>query len=110
MSQDGNAGSWHWEKFQRLQRIEDRLDQILTIAGGGMDTALQPVQQDPIVKRNQLLPHVVVAAAAQQRRLHALDLMKLQGKNERELQAALAFKSDGSSKHRDQLRPFVPVC
>ena len=110
MSQDGNAGSWHWEKFQRLQRIEDRLDQILTIAGGGMDTALQPVQQDPIVKRNQLLPHVIVAAAAQQRRLHALDLMKLQGKNERELQAALAFKADGSSRHRNQLRPFVPVC
>jgi hypothetical protein len=110
VSQDGNAGSWHWEKFQRLQRIEDRLDQILTIAGSGVDRALQPVQHDAIVKRNQLLPHVVMAAAAQQRRMHALDLMKLQGKNERELHAALAFKADGSSKHRDQPRPFVPVC
>jgi len=109
MSQDGNAGSWHWEKFQRLQRIEDRLDQILTIAGGGVDAALQPVQQDPIVKRNQLLPHVVLAAAAQQRRLHALNLMKLQGKSERELQAALAFKAVDGSAQRPAPKAFSPA-
>ena len=110
VSQDGNAGSWHWDKFQRLQRIEERLDQILTVAGNGVDTALRSVQLDPIVKRNQLLPHVLLAAAAQERRLHALNLMKLQGKNERELHAALAFKREESSECRHQPRPFVPVC
>jgi len=55
------------------------------------------VQHDAIVKRNQLLPHVVMAAAAEQRRMHALDLMKLQGKNEGELHAALAFKADAAA-------------
>ena len=109
VSQDGGAGTWHWDKFQRLQRIEDRLDQILNYAFDAVDRTLQPVQRDPVIRRNQLLPHVVIAAAAQERRMHALDLMKLQGKNERELQAALAFKADDSSKHRDQAKAFRPA-
>jgi hypothetical protein len=109
VSQDGSASSWHWEKFQRLQRIEDRLDQILNSALDGVDRALQPVHLDPIIKRNQLLPHVIVAAAAHERRMHALNLMKIQGKNERELQAALAFKSDDSSKLRGQHKAFRPA-
>jgi hypothetical protein len=53
---------------------------------------------------------VLLAAAAQERRLHALNLMKLQGKNERDMHAALAFKRDESSECRHQPRPFVPVC
>ncbi len=109
VSQDGEAGTWHWRKFQRLQRIEDRLDQILNSAFDAVDRTLQPVQHDAIIKRNQLLPHVLIAAAAQERRMHALNLMKLQGKNERELQAALAFKADDSSKHRDQLEALKPA-
>jgi hypothetical protein len=109
VSQDGAAGAWHWEKFQRLQRIEDRLDQILTTALSGVDQALQSVRLDPIVKRNQLLPHVVLAASAQERRMHALDLMKMQGKGERELQAALAFKADDSSKLRSLPKSFKPA-
>ena len=109
VSQDGSVGAWHWEKFQRLQRIEDRLDQILTTALSGVDQALRSVQLDPIVKRNQLLPHVVLAASAQERRMHALDLMKLQGKGERELQAALAFKADDGSKLHSKPKTFKPA-
>jgi hypothetical protein len=109
VSQDGSAGAWHWEKFQRLQRIEERLDQILTTALAGVDNALHPARLDPIVRRNQLLPHVVLAASAQERRMHALDHMKLQGRGERELQAALAFKADDSSKTCSVTNPFKPA-
>lgn len=109
VSQDGAADAWHWHKFQTLQRIEDRLDQILTTAVSGVERAMQSVQLDAIVKRNQLLPHVVLAASAHERRMHALDLMRLQGESERELQAALAFKSDDSSKPRSLHKSFVPA-
>ena len=106
-SQDGTEG-WHWAKFQRLQRIEDRLDQILSTALIGNGSNLLPAH-DPIVRRNQLLPHVLVAAAAQERRMNALNLMKLQGKNEREFQAALAFKVDDSGKQRNLPKAFMPA-
>jgi hypothetical protein len=109
VSQDGAVGSWHWHKFQRLQRIEARLDQILATAVDGVERAMRSVQLDPIVRRNQLLPHVVLAASAHERRMHALDLMRLQGKSERELQAALAFKPDDSSKPRSLHKSFVPA-
>ena len=106
-SQDGDEG-WHWQKFQRLQRIEDRLDQILNTALIGNQRTVLPAQ-DPILRRNQLLPHVLIAAAAQERRINALNLMKLQGKDEREFQAALAFKADDSGKQRNLPRAFKPA-
>ena len=109
VSQDGAVGTWHWEKFQRLQRIEDRLDEILASTLHDVDRALPPLLPPSIFTRNQLLPHVVIAAAAHERRMHALNLMKRQGKSERELQAALAFKAVGGNVQHAAPKAFSPA-
>ena len=47
------------------------------------------------------MPALATAPASHRRRMNALNLMKLQGKDEREFQAALAFKADDSGKQRN---------
>jgi hypothetical protein len=109
VSHDGAAAGWLWLRQHRLQKIEDRLDQILSTALDGSAGVLHSAQLNPIFKRNQLLPHVIIAAAAQERRMHAENLMKLQGKSARELQAALAFNIGDKSFERIPPRRFVPA-